>query len=173
LAAGRADDWRRILCWALALGRVLIKADLVSDGTNVRFAPVSSTDRFAEYGITGGFFLVTQFLVFGIVFPSIWTGGADTLKQLQTIVRNNSVIVPALQNLTIALALLISIFLIGLVLDLIGSPLALVEAKVVKNGLMKNKEWIDELMKSDLHYYAHEYDLFLKDFEEAPAWTNL
>jgi hypothetical protein len=90
--------------------------------------------RYAEYGITGGFFLFLMALVLGLYFPDALTYGAEGLgKHFSAIIgKVPKLAQPAIQSLLTALALL-SVFIVGLVVEIIGSLLVIGEADVFAN----------------------------------------
>lgn len=111
--------------------------------------------RFAEYGITGGFFLVTQLLIFGVFFPVVHIE-STRFTYLADLIKNNAVLAPAIQTLVISLSIL-SIFLIGLALDLLGSPSSMVEERVFRDKLSGREKWVEKLIRADLPDYEDEY----------------
>jgi hypothetical protein len=117
--------------------------------------------RYAEYGITGGFFLFTQALFLGLTHPDMLVWGADNLGVLLSASLNKipPLAQPGIQSLLVALALL-SVFIIGLVLEIIGSVFMLWEARTFRKYLAMN-EWIAKFFEAELPHYAEEYGLFL------------
>src|SRR5262245_43777917 len=117
--------------------------------------------RYAEYGITGGFFLFTQALILGLAYPDVLVSGAHSFGVLL----NASVGTipeearPAIQSLLVALALL-GVFIIGLVLEIIGSIFMLYEANVFRNRLAMNP-WVARFVEAELPDYAEDYRLVL------------
>ena len=89
--------------------------------------------RFAEYGITGGFFLFFHVVVLGVAFPEIALQNAQLAVEISPSIAAKIPLAAqtALQSLLIALALL-SVFVIGLLLDLLGSIFVLAEVRVFR-----------------------------------------
>jgi len=117
--------------------------------------------RYAEYGITGGFFLLTQALFLGLTNPDMLVWGADSLGALLSAGLNKipPLAQPGIQSLLVALALL-SVFIIGLVLAIIGSVFMLWEARIFRKYLAMN-QWIAKFFEAELPHYAEDYSLFL------------
>jgi hypothetical protein len=116
--------------------------------------------RYAEYGITGGFFLFTTALILGLVFPATLIYGADSLGGLLsvTVGKFPPIVQPAVQSLLVALGLL-SVFIIGLVLEIFGS-LWVPEAFIFREHLVGNK-WIANFVQAEMPDYEHDYILIL------------
>jgi len=120
--------------------------------------------RYAEYGITGGFFLFTTALIFGLAFPSALIHCADSLGSLlsATLVKLPKPAHPAIQGLLVALALL-SVFIIGLVLELIGSVFWGIEAYVFLGHLVDNKKWMAKFVQAELPDDGKTYTFLADD----------
>ncbi len=116
--------------------------------------------RFAEYGITGGFFLFVHTLVFVFLFPDVLADGAGALGTYLTALVNGvpPEIWPALQSLLIAMALL-SVFIVGLLLDILGALLMIFEAWIFQKQLVKNRDWIESFVQTELPHFARDYTL--------------
>src|SRR6516165_2845704 len=117
--------------------------------------------RYAEYGITGGFFLFTTALILALLSPATLIYGAHSLGSLlsDTFGGIPDVAHAAIQSLLVALALL-SVFIVGLVLELIGSIFLFGEAFIFHRQLVVN-EWIAKFVQAELPDYAEDYTLFL------------
>src|SRR5262249_2213824 len=74
---------------------------------------------------------------------------------------------PAVQSLLVALALL-SIFIIGLVLEIIGSIFMLNEASIFRKRLAMN-QWVAKFVEAELPDYAEDYRLVL---DLADLWSR-
>ena len=118
--------------------------------------------RYAEYGITGGFFLFTQILILGFAYPDLVTHSTDTLTGLLAAIYGKvpTAAQPAIQSLLVALALL-SVFITGLLLDLVGSVFVLWEAWIFRKQLKKNAAWIEGYFTTEMRDYAEDYKAFL------------
>ena len=107
--------------------------------------------RFAEYGITGGFFILLQLLILGWAVP----GGVSSAVQLTAALmagldgKDLAPLFPAIQSLSVALALL-SVFITGLLLDLIGSFFWMWEARLFRFHLIRNGKWIVRLIEAEM-----------------------
>jgi hypothetical protein len=117
--------------------------------------------RYAEYGITGGFFLFTHALIFGLAFPDVLVSGAQTFGVLLTasIGKIPEEARPAIQSLLVAVALL-SVFIIGLVLEIIGSVFMVYEASVFRKRLAMT-HWVATFVEAALPDYAEDCRRFL------------
>jgi hypothetical protein len=113
--------------------------------------------RYAEYGITGGFFLLTQALILGFAYPDMLVWSVDGFGALlsASVGKIPPLAESAIQSLLVALALL-SVFIIGLVLEIIGSVFMLYEAVIFKRYLAMN-QWIEKFVKAELPDYAEDY----------------
>jgi len=125
--------------------------------------------RYAEYGITGGFFLFTQALILGLSNPDMLVSGAHSFGVLLTASVGNipEEVRPAVQSLLVALALL-SVFIIGLVLEIIGSIFMLNEASIFRKRLAMNP-WVAKFVEAELPDYAGDYRLVL---DLANLWSH-
>jgi hypothetical protein len=128
--------------------------------------------RYAEYGITGGFFLVTLALIFGFVFPDrlVWAATASGFLSSAILDKIPPLAQPAIQSLLVALALL-SVFLVGLVLEIIGSVFVVYEAWVFRKFLIMN-QWVAKFVEAELPDYAEDYGLFLDQVGQIFRWKQ-
>jgi hypothetical protein len=119
--------------------------------------------RFAEYGITGGFLIVTQIVMLGWLVPDGPAYAAVVFGNLFTAISAAvpAPAQPALQSLVVALALL-SVFITGLLLDLVGSYSLAGEARLFRYHLIKNRRWVSQLIETELSNYAGDYARFLR-----------
>jgi len=129
--------------------------------------------RFAEYGITGGFFILLQLLVIEWMFPG---GAGDALQFVAGLVTNVAgkglePLYPAIQSLLVALALL-SVFIAGLLLDLIGALLVIWEERVFRTHLLNNSSWIGLFIETELPEYKNDYDNFLTWLDQIVPRTS-
>jgi hypothetical protein len=117
--------------------------------------------RYAEYGITGGFFLFTQALILALAYPAVLISGADSFGDLLTESVGNipEQAKPAIQSLLVAVTLL-SVFIIGLALEILGSVFMLYEANVFRKRLAMN-QWVAKFVEAELPDYAEDYRLFV------------
>ena len=105
--------------------------------------------RFAEYGLTGGFFVFGQLFVLAWFFPEIAADWFSSIAKLLSarLYELPAAARPAFSNLLAALAL-VSIFFAGLLLDLIGSVLAAWEVKIFKRTLDVNAGWFSKFIET-------------------------
>lgn len=126
--------------------------------------------RYAEYGITGGFFLLTQALILGLANPGLLISGAHSFGVLLTegVANIPDEAKPAVQSLLVALALL-SVFIIGLVLETIGSVFMIYEANLFRKRLEMNP-WVAKFVDVELPDYAEDYRAVLGVPGFWPPW---
>jgi hypothetical protein len=132
--------------------------------------------RFAEYGITGGFFIVSQIVMLGWLIPDAPAYAATVFGSFFTSISAAvpASAQPALQSLLVALGLL-TVFITGLLLDLVGSYSIGNEARLFRDHLIKNRQWVSKLIETELSNYAHDYALFLRierTFNARPDWRK-
>jgi hypothetical protein len=129
--------------------------------------------RYAEYGITGGFFLLMQALILGLAYANVsdvLVTGANRMGVLLTenVGKIPEVVRPAIQSLLVALALL-SVFIIGLVLEILGSVFMVSEASLFRKRLAMN-QWVAKFVEAELPDYAEDYRLLLDLANPWSAW---
>ncbi len=127
--------------------------------------------RYAEYGITGGFFLLTQALILGLANPHLLISGAHSFGVLLTegVANIPDQARPAIQSLLVALSLL-SVFIIGLVLEIIGSVFMIYEANLFRKRLEMN-QWVAKFVDAELPDYAEDYRVVLDVPDFWPPWN--
>jgi len=113
------------------------------------------SDRFIDYGTTGAFFLIGQFILLALWGQPVWL-----LSLLSHVT-----VAPSLQStfnsLIVALGIT-AIFFFGLILDLLGSiffPMRLEELGSFKNQVETNKEWL-QLWGQENAYLQKSYEEF-------------
>ena len=128
--------------------------------------------RYAEYGITGGFFLLTQALILGLANPGLLISGAHSFGGLlkEGVANIPDEAKPAVQSLLVALALL-SVFIIGLVLEVIGSVFMIYEANLFRKRLEMN-QWVAKFVGAELPDYAEDYTAVLGVPGFWPPWKS-
>jgi hypothetical protein len=126
--------------------------------------------RYAEYGITGGFFLFTQALILGFADPDLLVSAAHSfgLQLAKSVEKIPEQAKPAVQSLLVALALL-SVFIIGLVLEIIGSVFMIYEAYLFRKRLEMN-HWVARYVDAELPDYAEDYRVVLDVPGFWPPW---
>jgi hypothetical protein len=117
--------------------------------------------RFAEYGVTGAFFGIGQFVIF-ITWSSL-TGVPLSLPAGITslLERVPATLQPSANNF-IGILGIIGIFVAGLLLDLFGSLLIMWEMDIFRKHLKRNQEWLKEIVEKDAVYTAEDYKKFVK-----------
>jgi hypothetical protein len=126
---------------------------------------MSISSRFTEYGLTGAFLFITQVVLY---FLGYGESSSQNLQQLASMLTTISsafppAFQPALMSLAATLAL-VSIFFIGLCLDLLGSTFALWEVNQFKKKLEKNADWLKPLVDSNKSYVGEDYDKLISEF---------
>jgi hypothetical protein len=125
--------------------------------------------RYAEYGITGGFFLFTQALFLGLAYPDVLLSATGSFGHLlsASVEKTPEAARPAIQSLLVALTLL-SVFIIGLVLEIVGSMFMVYEAHVFRKRLAMN-QWVAKFIEAELPDYTEDYRRFL---DLADLWSQ-
>ena len=105
--------------------------------------------RYAEYGITGRFFLFTQALILGLAFPDVLLSAAYSFGVLLTAsdIEIPEAARPVIQSLLVALALL-GVFVIGLVFEIIGSVFTVLYEANVFSKAPRNESVVCEICRS-------------------------
>jgi hypothetical protein len=118
--------------------------------------------RFADYGLTGGLFLVCQLsLLFALGY---WPTVVKELKALQ-LPADNSLLAPIITGFAGALAV-IAVFVTGLILDLAASFFRSVEMRMFANHLQQNRDWLSGLIEANKIYCEQDYVAFQKTQHE-------
>jgi len=108
------------------------------------------SDRFLDYGLTGGFFWTVQIILLLIFYPTAWHSMATIAIGAipQQLAGSANAIFGALG--------IIAIFFTGALLDLFSPLYALPEMFTIRKHLISNKDWLkDEVIK----YPSPKYDL--------------
>src|SRR6266487_6213741 len=115
--------------------------------------------RFTEYGLTGGFFWICQFIL-------LWRSGqTQTLLGKLSTVQNQ---IPehhpiAITSLVSALAI-IAVFVTGLLLDLLAGYFRPLEMGVFHKHLVRNRDWLGRLIADHKGYCEADYKEFERRF---------
>ena len=120
--------------------------------------------RFTEYGLTGGFFWICQFIL-------LWSSG-----QIQTLQSNVSAVqlhiakdIPIpITSLVTALAI-IGVFVTGLLLDLFAVCFRQMEIRVFVRHLARNRDWLGRLIADHKGYCEADYEEFERLYGESLA----
>jgi hypothetical protein len=125
--------------------------------------------RFADYGLTGGFFLISQLALLWALgyWPSI-------LTELQAVrlPPDNSLLAPIITGFTGAVAL-IAVFVAGLMLDLLASLFRASEMRMFARHLELNRDWIAAFVEAHKAYCGADYERFQGAFRDPPLLTRL
>jgi hypothetical protein len=120
--------------------------------------------RFADYGLTGGFFLICQLVV-------LWAFGygpmiLDKLRALRLpLLTEPSLIGPIITGLAGALGI-IAVFVVGLLLDLLASLFRSMEMRVFARHLSRNSDWLINLVETHKAYCGTDYETIQRAFRE-------
>jgi hypothetical protein len=117
--------------------------------------------RFADYGLTGGFFLICQL---GLLWRlEYWP---EILNQFQALrlPSDTSLLAPIITGFAGAFAL-IAVFVTGLILDLVASLLRGVEMRVFFHHLNRNSAWLTGLIDGHEVYCKADYETFQRGFQ--------
>src|SRR5262245_53393486 len=127
---------------------------------------ISLGARFADYGLTGGFFLFAQVILLTSLLPTRTAGLAETFAhQLTTLLAAMPEAVrPAITSLLAALAI-ISIFFIGLLLEALGSHFVIWEADIFWTHLHRNQPWIGSILA--------KYGAYLEQGWDSDGWLPI
>ncbi|MDI3564684.1 hypothetical protein [Bradyrhizobium sp. Arg816] len=119
--------------------------------------------RFADYGLTGGFFLICQLGMLWALgyWPNIRTG----LEGLWT---STSPLAPIITGFAGALAV-IAVFVVGLILDLSASIFRGEEMKIFARHLDRNSEWMAAFIEAHKAYCGADYETFRRVIRELPS----
>jgi hypothetical protein len=112
--------------------------------------------RFADYGLTGGFFLICQLVV-------LWAlgYGPTIVDKLQTLrpplLVDTSLVGPIITGFSGALGI-IAVFVVGLLLDLLASLFRSWEMRVFGRHLCRNSDWLINLVEAHKAYCGTDYE---------------
>jgi hypothetical protein len=123
------------------------------------------SSRFTEYGLTGALLLISQCIVFILISGKEIN---QNLKPLELILKTiseafPSTFHPALMSVAAALSI-VSIFFLGLCLDLLGTCFIFLEMNQFRNQLEKNTDWINLFVNSNKSFICDDYNKFMTEF---------
>jgi hypothetical protein len=127
--------------------------------------------RFADYGLTGGFFLICQLVV-------LWAFGygpmiLDKLRALRLpLLTEPSLIGPIITGFAGALGI-IAVFVVGLLLDLLASLFRSMEMRVFARHLGRNSDWLINVVETHKAYCGTDYETIQRAFREQPIARQL
>ena len=122
--------------------------------------------RFADYGLTGGFFLICQL---GLLWAlGYWPRILNELQALR-LPSDTSLLAPIITGFAGALAV-IAVFVAGLLLDLLASLFRGLEMRIFSRHLDRNSDWITAFIEAHKAYCGTDYDRFQRAFHELAAF---
>jgi hypothetical protein len=125
--------------------------------------------RFADYGLTGGFFLISQL---GLLWAlGYWPSILNALQALR-LPSDTSLLAPIITGFAGAVAL-IAVFVAGLILDLLASLFRGVEMRMFARHLDLNSHWITAFLEAHKAYCGVDYETFQRTFDDPPLLTRL
>lgn len=127
--------------------------------------------RFTEYGLTGTFFIITQILLFynlqdSTLYDDVITYVGNFHNSIGLLSSENT------SSLLTALAF-VSVFVIGLSLDLLGSIFLKREMQCLASEVKKNTTWLDSFVEKNSSYMANDYTEILDTFGNTKVFTSL
>src|SRR5262245_41293182 len=128
----------------------------------MRITTMQIDRRFADYGLTGGFFLICQF---GLLWAlGYWPTILTELKALQ-VPSDSSLLAPLITGFAGALAV-IAVFIVGLILDLLATLFRTMEMNVFARHLDRNSDWLASLIVAHKAYCETDYENFRRASHE-------
>jgi len=117
--------------------------------------------RFADYGLTGGFFLICQLVV-------LWPFGywSTIVAQHLPSQTDTSLVGPIITGFAGALGV-IAVFVVGLLLDLLASYFRPAEMREFARHLSRNSDWLINLVEAHKVYCATDYETIQRAFRDA------
>jgi hypothetical protein len=136
---------------------------LVSD--DARIATMQIDRRYADYGLTGGFFLICHLALLWALgyWPTINTEALGRLLP-----KDAPFVGPIITGFAGALAV-IAVFVVGLILDMLASLFRGMEMKIFARHLDRNSDWITAFIEAHKAYCGVDYETFRRVFRELPA----
>ncbi|MDH5572104.1 MAG: hypothetical protein OEY89_10085 [Gammaproteobacteria bacterium] len=133
---------------------------------------MQASSRFLNYALTGTFFLVTQIL-FLVIYNEHVTLDAwnNWVKDLNLYTQLPQVIQHSAETLLATLGV-ISIFLIGSLLEFMGSYFFISERNIFIHHLKRNNDWLEEIFSKSIHSLENSYN-YLKNETEGFIWNPL
>jgi len=134
---------------------------------------MSFTSRITEYGLLGAFFLVAQLAMILLVFP------AETINQMLVplksfeFISDGSVITASTVNSFLTVLALISIFFVGLLIDLVGYYFPIVEVSSLRKTLSANEKWIVDFFHEHDEYIGIETKNYIEEYQQRSALKAL
>ncbi|MEO6563834.1 MAG: hypothetical protein ABIN99_12450 [Nitrosospira sp.] len=124
---------------------------------------LSLGSKFAHYGVTGGFLLFAQFFLFSIAFPehshSIFANASANIAELLSLIPES---LETGITAIFAVIFILMCFLVGLILEMLGSLIAVAEALILSRNLKRYKGCLIPILSA-------VSTLAIKDLEEIEA----
>jgi hypothetical protein len=118
--------------------------------------------RYADYALTGGFFLICQVVIlWALGFWPLIIGDFESWRAF--LPKDTSLIAPIITGVAGALAL-IAVFVVGLLLDLLASLFRSIEMRTFARHLDHNRDWVSQLIESHKMYCGADYEAFERAF---------
>jgi hypothetical protein len=126
---------------------------------------ISLGSKFADYGLTAGFMICTQFALLFWVAPntlhSILVASAMATRSYLELLPNS---LAAAASAVLATFAIISIFFVGLLLELIGSVAIIWEVRVFKQQLERNHQWLATFLEPYGQGAKEDFDRLMSEF---------
>jgi len=123
---------------------------------DARITAMQIDRRFADYALTGGFFLICNF---GMLW-ALGYGPKNIPKELKDLLQSDTPLpAPIITGFAAALAV-IAVFVVGLILDLLASIFRMIETKEFATHLDYNSGWINVLVEAHKAYCGKDYETF-------------
>jgi len=126
--------------------------------------------RFTEYGLTGGFFWICQFILLWSSPRQSWLPNLS-IVQLQIPTGISQIGSTAITSLVSALAI-IAVFVAGLLLDLFAVYFRPMEIFVFSGHLIRNRDWLGQLIADHKGYCEADYEEFERRFSGTSTAMN-
>jgi hypothetical protein len=130
-----------------------------------RIAAMQIDRRFADYALTGGFFLICHLGMLWALgyWPSIHSG----LEKLE--LSPNTPLVASIVTGFVGALAVIAVFTVGLILDLLASILRGPEMRIFARHLDHNSEWMTSFIEAHKAYCGSDYETFRRAIHELPT----
>ena len=126
---------------------------------------ISLGTRFADYGLTGGFFLLVSLALFGWLLPA---EACSLVSSLKIALGSNTFNAPTILSTFIAGvfagAFIVVVFFLGLLLDLLGSRV-LWERKIFRKELRRGKQWISPVLNMYEEFLGTDFERLIEGKE--------
>ncbi|WP_339038460.1 hypothetical protein WHZ78_11075 [Bradyrhizobium symbiodeficiens] len=126
--------------------------------------------RYADYALTGGFFLICQLSMIWALdyWPKI---DLNTIKQLFPLPLETPLATTIVTGFAAALAV-IAVFVVGLILDLLASLFRSNEMSIFARHLDLNSSWMTAFVEAHRAYCESDYQSFRRVFKRTPSFKE-